>query len=205
MSESLRSDLHQRLTAYGAVTLLLSYRGRMRSPIRTHDPPWTCEPESHWSRRRESHPLHWCGAPTRRYDTPAWWCPRKTPVIRIVVGGCVRRPIRPTLWNRTRTSRASAERADQLRKSGIRAPYARSSFQRGTARRQIIIIISSIVRERTSPVTEIWSQIRSRLNLVVEAAETKEGRPVALAACTELTRLRGYSAGPPRRVSNMAL
>jgi hypothetical protein len=21
-----------------------------------------------------------------RYDTPAWWCPRKTPVIRIVVG-----------------------------------------------------------------------------------------------------------------------
>ena len=28
----------------------------------------------------------------------------------------------PTLWNRTRTSRASAERADQLRKSGLRAP-----------------------------------------------------------------------------------
>lgn len=30
----------------------------------------------------------------------------------------------PTLWNRTRTSRASTERADQLRKSGLRVPRA---------------------------------------------------------------------------------
>lgn len=42
-------------------------------------------------------------------------------------GGGNRQLRGPTLWNRTRTSRASTERADQLRKSGIRAPRAWST------------------------------------------------------------------------------
>lgn len=51
--------------------------------------------------------------------------------------------IRPTLWNRTRTSRASAERADQLRKSGLRALR---TFQ--TVRSADHHHRSSVVRER---------------------------------------------------------
>jgi hypothetical protein len=92
-----------------------------------------------------------CGAQTCHQDTPAWWC-RTAPVVSSqrrqqlsVRDSCVGpvgfeptfclgknqvqsrfcyRPSSPTLWNRTRTSRASAERADQLRKSGIRVLHA---------------------------------------------------------------------------------
>jgi hypothetical protein len=62
------------------------------------------------------------------------------------------RPGRPTLWNRTRTSRASAERADQLRKSGMacrarpEAP-ARHVFRSGACQGTLIIIDSSVVRD----------------------------------------------------------
>ena len=42
-------------------------------------------------------------------------------------GHWIRQRSSPTLWNRTRTSRASAERADRLRKSGLRAPHVVTS------------------------------------------------------------------------------
>ena len=54
--------------------------------------------------------------------------------------------LRPTLWNRTRTSRASAERADQLRQSGMsrRAPVVgeRAALSWVPAWAPVIIIIA---------------------------------------------------------------
>ena len=56
-----------------------------------------------------------------------------------VQSGFATDPCGPTLWNRTRTSRASAERADQLRKSGIRA--LRTCLKRARSAKIIIVII----------------------------------------------------------------
>src|SRR3954463_15685390 len=51
---------------------------------------------------------------------------RQTPRLRITVGREVQRPVtlRPALWSRTRTSRASAERATVYARAGLRASRA---------------------------------------------------------------------------------
>jgi hypothetical protein len=65
---------------------------------------------------------------------------------RLVPEGVSGNSFSPTLWNRTRTSRASAERADQLRKSGYERRTSRhresgSSHDPPKRAAQIIIIV----------------------------------------------------------------
>lgn len=127
------------------------------------------ESEPHRAGDRSRTGLDLCGAQTCHLDTPAWWCcgnrapsvgrSRRQRVLRSrsrrvgpvgfeptfflgknqVQSSFATDPSGPTLWNRTRTSRASAKRADQLRKSGIRVLCARVG--NAHAQHQIIIII----------------------------------------------------------------
>jgi len=66
----------------------------------------------------------------------------------------------------------------------------------------IIIIVLRLSESALHPFPR--SGVRSRVGRNQFVAETKTGRRVAQAACTVLTWLRGYSAGPPRRVSSFA-
>ena len=77
-----------------------------------------------------------CGALACHLDTPAWWWLCRPPELRKHRGqqGWVRRSMRPTPWNRTRTSRASAGRPDQLGESGAT---------------NLIIVVYSVVSTRT--------------------------------------------------------
>ena len=111
-------------------------------------------------------------------------------------------PISPTLWNRTRTSRASAKRADQLRKSGIRVLHGRFEGARAAPdhhRHHLRLSQSASVgrpvgayRGRTSgldavavtasapfAIRDLHSDIESQ-NQIVRRPETSKGRPVSL-------------------------
>ena len=102
----------------------------------------------------------------------------------------VRRFARPTPWNRTRTSRASAERADQLRKSGIRAPRTRFEHARGARSSSSSLQFSQSAHEtdlgrrcirglrgRTyrGRVIQSWSPDQESRNSVVVCVRTNDG------------------------------
>ena len=122
-------------------------------------PAWRCVMRTCYSSHRRRYCcvrrlIAWIGSDSNRRFV--WVRTRCNPVLlpihlgrrsRAARAGTIRQRNRPTLWNRTRTSRASARRADQLRKSGIRAPRTGRHRERILANHpqpcaaQIIIIV----------------------------------------------------------------
>ena len=160
---SLRSDLHRRATAYGAVTLLLSYRGKREFqlvPTTIHGPasryPFGA---GDGNRTRDSGVAH----------------RRVTSTLRLLGGVLDQTPLvedrrwRIQLRPATHTSHPLESNQNLPGFNRARRPTTQEwdhehrvrTFGRRAHDAQIIIISSSIVRERSSPVSVIWSQIRT--------------------------------------------
>ena len=135
--------------------------------------------------------------------SPAWWClPEQdtvscgTPWAHYCTSGD---PLVPSPWNRTRTSRFSAERADQLRERGIRGVVR--AFEACARRPDHHHHHLRLSESALHPSRRSGLQIGSRKKRLVCGRKQRRPLGVCPGGLHVVTSSRAYSAGPPARVS----